>query len=237
MSLPRITLDPGIDPWEMQPEETSESFAMFAYYRDKGPRRQVNDVVEAEIQREKSENPDAWDVDAAEYARKWEIKRVRVSERSGRYRWRERARAFDQWMDRLAVRERAEAHARSVSDMAARHATMARGMTGFAGRFLQKIVDDERFRETRISELSVGEFIALVSNGIRLERMVLGVGDGPSGPDVPASEVAPTQPPGGLTFEEAKRIAREAARASVADYAEPPPPSPPSDDPGDGAKA
>lgn len=85
-------------PWERQPGESQRAFAAFAVYRDLGPSRSISAV-----------------------ARITGRTRSLIGDWSARYRWVERAAAFDREEDRRRI----EAHFAEAERMAARHAQTA----------------------------------------------------------------------------------------------------------------
>lgn len=74
----KIELDPSIAPWKQQPGEASKAYHLFTLYRNYGPTRTASTVLNK--------------------YRGSEIDINSLSTYSGRYRWRERAEAYDAYL-------------------------------------------------------------------------------------------------------------------------------------------
>lgn len=129
------------EPWERQPGETSRAYAAFSVYRDLGPQRSLAKALAAAAK--KPSNRRHW--------QRWAAK----------YRWVERAQAYDDYLDRLA-REKAE---QERAEMAKRHAQMAL-------LFLQRVA--ERMRNLRPEELSPAELARWFRVAVEVERLARG---------------------------------------------------------------
>lgn len=114
MAKPKTPAAP--EPWERQPEETAKAFQAFCAYRDMGPERSLNKLVQ-----------------------KLHKNRTTLGEWSGRYDWVSRCAAWDAEQDRIARQEQIKA----IKAMRNRHAGMAKAMIVKAGRALNRIPDDE----------------------------------------------------------------------------------------------
>jgi hypothetical protein len=76
--LKRLKLDPALDPWERQPEESIKRHNQFATYRDIGRTRTMRKAAE------QLTRADSW-----------------VRQVGAAFKWRERAEAYDRHMDQL----------------------------------------------------------------------------------------------------------------------------------------
>ena len=88
-------IESGTQPWERQPDEPSKAFHAFTVYRDLGPAKRSLAAVSLDL-----------------YGERTGCKRGapgRVREWSGRYRWRERAEAWDARLDEEARQAAIEA--------------------------------------------------------------------------------------------------------------------------------
>ena len=114
MAKPKTPAAP--EPWERQPEETAKAFQAFCVYRDMGPERSLNKLVQTLHKNSTT-----------------------LGEWSGKYEWVSRCAAWDAEQDRIARQEQIKA----IKAMRNRHAGMAKAMIVKAGRALNRIPDDE----------------------------------------------------------------------------------------------
>jgi hypothetical protein len=135
------------EPWEQQPGEPNRWYARFECFRLVGPSRSLLGTLNAERQQRgasKSRSiPQSWALNA----RRW--------------RWRERAEAWDE-------RQRQEAraaHAREVEEMNRRHLQEAKALQGKAVQRL-KALDQE--------QLTPADVVRFVTEAAKLERTALG---------------------------------------------------------------
>lgn len=137
-----MTKDNTPKPWELQPEETSRAYEAFCIYRDLGPRRSMRETAE---KLGKSQGlMEGW---------------------STKYKWGERATAWDNEQDRIARKSQLE----EIKKMRKRHADIASAMLVKAARALQRIPDDE---------IKAGDVSRMVETASKLERLSRGdVGD------------------------------------------------------------
>lgn len=116
-------LDPNLDPWERQPEETDPAWEAFQTYRDLGPK-------ERSMRR------------TAEIVEKSETLMVRWS---GQWSWVHRAQEWDREVDR----RRREAAVEAIEEMSARHARQAQAylqaLMQPAIAVLEKVREDPAF--------------------------------------------------------------------------------------------
>jgi hypothetical protein len=123
-------------------EESAKAFDAFCAYRDLGPARSIAAAVEESG-------------GGAGRMRTWEGW-------SSRYRWVERAAAYDSHIDQV----RLTASADNVAMAALKHATAA-------SRRIEKGL--ERLAELKPEDMSVLEVRQYISDGIRLHRLALGL--------------------------------------------------------------
>lgn len=158
-------------PWERLPEETPKAWRAFCVFRDLGPTRTLARAAQALGLRPASVR--------------------RLEEWSSRYRWVERALAYDEWLD---AQRRAEREA-AVREMARRHAELA-------ALLLERV--RARVEALRPEELTPAEVARWLEVAARLERLSRGE------PETAARqehEVAPR----GLTWGELVALLREEA--------------------------
>lgn len=127
--------------WERQPGETSKAYAAFCIYRDLGPERSLDKALATADK--KPTNRRHW--------ARWMEK----------YRWVERVRAYDDYLDRKKREEKEKA----IIEMAERHARLAVA-------FQQKVV--ERLRELDPEQLSPGDLAKWLDVATKLERLSRG---------------------------------------------------------------
>lgn len=143
-------LDPGRDPWERQPGESSVASVAFVAYRDAGPTRSLTQA-----------------------ARALDKNRTTLGEWSRQWRWVERTELWEREQDRV----RREAQVDAVRRMAERHAEIALAMITKAILRLVGGVDPRTGREVEAidpSTLTAYEAIRLVDVGVRIERLARG---------------------------------------------------------------
>lgn len=152
----------AVEAWERQPGETPQAFEAFQRYRDMGADRSVVKVAKAVGK-------------SASLLDRWR----------GRWRWNERARAFDIQQDRARIL----ASNAAIAQMAQRHATMGAWISNRAMKHIQArlnmgldrdgnfILDEQGQPATE--PIPVWEARQLVDLGIRLERQARGVAETP----------------------------------------------------------
>lgn len=126
--------------WERQPGESSRAYAAFCIYRDLGPERSLEKV------RQMLDKP---------RTRKW------LGEWSVKYKWVERAQAYDDYIEQKKRKEQEKA----ILEMAERHARIAMA-------FQQKVV--ERLRELDPSDLSPKDLSTWFDIAAKIERLSRG---------------------------------------------------------------
>jgi hypothetical protein len=172
-------VQPAPVPWERQPGENNRWYARFEEFRLAGPSRSLLGAVNAERRRKgrptARSTPQAW----AASARRW--------------RWRERAEAWDECQRQET---RAE-HARRLEEMNHRHAQEAFALQGKAVQRL-KSLDPE--------QLSAADVLRFCLGAAKLERAAVGA----TAP-APDNGPAPAATGGGVSFtlEDAVRADRE----------------------------
>ena len=127
--------------WERQPGESSRAYAAFCIYRDLGPARSLDKAL-AQANKKPSNR------------RHW----ARWMER---YRWLERAQAYDDYIERI----KREEQEKEILDMAQRHARLAVA-------FQQKIA--ERLMDLDPKELSPRDLSVWLDVATKLERLSRG---------------------------------------------------------------
>lgn len=134
---------PATNPWDRRPDETDKAWIAFVAYRDLGAgKRTIAKATEA------LGRPTG-------YARSLEAW-------SGQHAWRERAAAYDGWVDRRTVQP---AVARERAEMAERHLKLGRALQGRAAQGLAAIKPDK---------LKPAEVAALAKSGVDIERVAAG---------------------------------------------------------------
>jgi hypothetical protein len=142
-------------PWERQPGESVRCYQLFAIYRDLPPRqrsvRRVEEIARAQAGKSArpSGGPSGW------------IKRIAV-----RYRWLERALAWDEEIER----RKREAALREAEEAGRRHIQYAHLLQSKAA---------ERILAMRPDELSASEALRYLIEGVRIERQLLRGEDDP----------------------------------------------------------
>lgn len=160
--MAKHNLDPR-QPWSQRADETSRSFAAFLAYRDLGPSRTLANVCDSGPPAGANKVEGGRSVGAV---RTW----------SARYDWGDRARAYDDWLDRESVKDQVQ----QVKDMRRRHAIFGQLAVQKAG---------ERLREIEGTRLTIREAAILLELGVKIERLARGEvterigieGAGPSG--------------------------------------------------------
>ncbi|MFJ5037958.1 hypothetical protein [Streptomyces parvulus] len=175
---PPIKLSPTLDAWEQQPDETPRRHGQFVTYRDLGRTRTLQKAAEG-----------------------LQLHAVTVRKAAARFRWRERAEAWDRHLDRLYeagwVEERrkaAEADARIL------------------GAAIGKLA--QRLGTLEAQKMTVGDFIRLLDVAMRHRRALFGD---------PGATIAITGPGGNplaVQLAEFAQMPAEQRRVRLADLAE-----------------
>jgi len=147
--------DPAPPPWERPPGEGGRWFARFERFRLAGPARSLLALFNADrlargLPKQRCV-PGAW----AQAAKRW--------------RWQERAQAWDEQQQHLAR----QAHADELREMNDRHVREARGIQAKAV---------ERLRALRPEELKAADVLRYFTEGTKLERLALGEPEAPPAP-------------------------------------------------------
>lgn len=224
----RMVFDEDVPIWEMHTGDTPKQFALFVQFRDAGPTRTLRVLSDAVARQEMLDDPPA---DEAARRHKIETVRVRISQIASTYRWWERCRAYDTHMDRVTLDEQERQRREAVRKATARHANVAAGLVGLGGKKLSKMHADDKDANRAISDMTIGELLAVIRDGIKLERTVLGIDRDDEIPLRGEAPVDHTPTQAVLGIEEAKRIARMAAAEATTARNDPEPPTgPPPDD-------
>lgn len=141
-------LGDGPEPWERQDDETPKAWGAFVVYRDMGPRRSLRRV--------QSEEGTAL---------------AQLGQWSSRYRWVERAAAWDGHLDLIRRQEQVDA----VRNMRERHATTARKLLDVAVDSLEKRLSEAEVEEAPL--LATYDILRYVVEAAKLERLALGEAD------------------------------------------------------------
>ena len=139
-------------PWERMPAESSKAYAAFCLYRDKGPRRSLDEASRAY-------HGQAADVEAAPDRRRRASGQIRRW--AERWNWSARAMAWDLEMDRVKQTQQLQA----VKEMSERH-------IGEAMLLQNKAV--ERLCLLRPEELKPREMLDYLIQAAKLERLARG---------------------------------------------------------------
>lgn len=123
--------------WERQENETPKAWEAFCKYRDMGVDRSLRKVVQA-----------------------LNKNLTTIAEWSSKYKWVERAAAWDAEQDRLARIEQAK----EIKKMRNRHAGMAKAMIVKAGRALNRIPEEE------ITMMDISRMIDVATKLERISR-------------------------------------------------------------------
>lgn len=135
------TLNPA--PWERQRGESGKAFAAFCVYRDMGAKRSLREVCRI-LSRDKTT-----------------VKQRHIEDWSSRWRWVERATAWDDELDRRAR----EAQVEEVRKMRERHVREAMSIQEMAIR---------RLKGMDPTELSAHDVLRYFMEGTKLERISRG---------------------------------------------------------------
>lgn len=133
--------------WERQPGESARAFAAFQVYRDLGPGRSLDEVARR-LHRGPGEGQKR-------------ARTGRISDWSSQWRWVERARAWDDELDRVACAEQA----RAVKEMNRRHAEEAVQYQAKALARLGKMMPEE---------LSAADALKYFVEAVKIERLARG---------------------------------------------------------------
>jgi hypothetical protein len=140
LAVPRRIAMRG-EEWERQPGETSKAFSCFVVYRNLGAERSVSKVAQS---------PNIGSTPST------------LSKWAENYRWVERARAYDNMLDRVKVAE----ERRAIEEMTRRHIK--------AGQALQKVgeayVTRHLSTDAQIAKLGPRNALAYIRQGIDVER-------------------------------------------------------------------
>ncbi|MFF3654911.1 hypothetical protein [Streptomyces olivochromogenes] len=136
----RITLDPSLDPWERQPGETPKKHGQYLTYRDQGITRSLTTVAEA----------------------------LNFTSRSAkviahRFRWHERAAAWDAHLSRQYAAEMEEERRRAARE----DTRILRVMTGMIGQAMPHV-------QQLAADMTLVEFLRFVDTTMKWRRTVLG---------------------------------------------------------------
>lgn len=142
-----------INEWERQPGEPKRAFTAFTYFRDDGDERSVTAV------RDRS---------GGAYSH------AKLMEWATRWRWIERADAYDRWIDR----KRQKAYIEEVEAQARRQVELGQRLQGVGEEWVGEVLADEKGRRENLTATTALRFI---DKGVHLERQGLGV-------DKPVSE-------------------------------------------------
>jgi len=123
--------------WDRLPNESTKAYAAFCVYRDLGPERSLDKAGQ------KLDKP---------RSRKW------LGEWSAKYKWVERAEAYDDYIEKLKRKEREEA----IAEMAERQARIAIA-------FQQRVA--QRLQELDPSELSPADMARWFDIAAKIERL------------------------------------------------------------------
>jgi len=127
--------------WERQPDEGSKAYAAFCVYRDLGPERSLDKALSE--------------------ANKKPTNRRHWSRWMEKYRWYERAQAYDDYIEE----KKREKNEKAILDMADRHARLAMA-------FLQRVA--QRLQQIDPSELSPADMAKWLDVATKLERLSRG---------------------------------------------------------------
>jgi hypothetical protein len=145
-------------PWDQQKNESPKAWAAFILYRDMGPRERTLEKVESKL---REQNGTATPPQPGGKKRR---PSGGLTAWQSRHRWVERAKAWDQEQDRIGC----EARIAEIREMNKRQAKAGLLAQSRAIDKLNKMKPDE------IEKLTVGEVVALLREGARLERIARG---------------------------------------------------------------
>lgn len=126
--------------WERLPGESSRAYSVFCEYRDLGPERSL-DKLKQKLNKSRTKSTLA----------RW----------SGKYKWVERAKAYDDYIEKKKRRE----HEKAILEMAERHAKLAVA-------FQQRIA--QRLQEINPEELGPADLVRWLDVATKLERLSRG---------------------------------------------------------------
>ncbi|MEU1852911.1 hypothetical protein ABZ499_27510 [Streptomyces sp. NPDC019990] len=175
----RITLDPALDPWERQPGETPKKYGHFLTFRDQGVARTLSGVAEA----------------------------LNFTHRSAqviatRFRWQERAAAWDAHLSRQYAAQMEEERRRAATE----DVKIMRIMTGMIGQALPHV-------QQLAPDMTLAEFTKFVDTTMKWRRTLLGD---------PTATIAVTGPGGdplSVQIEEFAAMPPEQRRVRLAELA------------------
>lgn len=133
--------------WERQTGEPGRAFSAFVIFRDLGPKRTLTELAK---------HPDAPTRTTRTLAG-W----------SAMWHWNDRARAYDNALDRRRV----EAQAEEIEAMARRHIALGMKFQGVADEYLDEMTEEQKEKLTPTSAARFAEI------GVALERQGRGVND------------------------------------------------------------
>jgi hypothetical protein len=142
--------------WEQQPDESSAAFGAFVIFRDLGSKRSLDEAA-----RRYHARPECDPNPSQITATKHKGASGRIREWAEKYRWRERARAWDEEVDRQAR----EAQIEAVRAMHRRHAEQA-------VEFQTKAL--ERLRGLPLEELDPPNVLRYYVEAVKVERLARG---------------------------------------------------------------
>ncbi len=126
--------------WERMPGESTKAYSVFCQYRDLGPERSL-EKLRQKLAKSRS--------------------RATLTRWSSKYNWVERARAYDDYIDK---KKRAE-HEKAILKMVERHAKLAMA-------FQQRI--EERLKKINPEELGPADLVRWLDVATKLERLSRG---------------------------------------------------------------
>jgi hypothetical protein len=145
-----------VDQWERQPGEPSAQFGVFALFRDMG--------AERGIVRMRDQNGSKW-------------KLTTLARWAEKYRWVERAEAWDREVDR----RKRQALLAEIEAQARRQVVIGQTLQDRGLRFIEEQLDTPEKRKANLTPTSALRYI---QEGVALERKGLGVDDEERGTDV-----------------------------------------------------
>jgi hypothetical protein len=154
------TVPDSPSPWDRMPGESSKAYSAFVLYRDQGPRRTIDEASRLYHAGNQASNPDAdrtptgRKIRASGVVRGWVV----------RWKWQERAQAWDAEMDR----RKQAAQVTVVQEMLERHANEAMMLQ-------QKAI--ERLRELEPTDLNSRDTLSYLVEAIKIERLARGINE------------------------------------------------------------
>jgi hypothetical protein len=131
--------------WERQNNESSKAYAAFCVYRDLGPERSLDKALS--VANKKPTNRRHWS--------RWMEK----------YRWYERAQAYDDYIERKERKEKEKAILEKADEMADRHVKLAKAFQQRIAQALQQIDP---------AQLSPSDMAKWLDVATKLERLSIG---------------------------------------------------------------